>query len=117
MDYCFPGDEFERLIVLVVIERCTKKKKAVVVPSNGSTGCCAARMVIEFINECGDKDQDMCESDLGSNHQGVCTAGQQGVERHCTANGAVSGTVPQDLEVNAGYRMEVKIDVLHPVLT
>ena len=35
MDYCFPGDEFDRLIVLVVIERYTKMKKAVVVPSKG----------------------------------------------------------------------------------
>ena len=97
MDYCFPGDEFDRLTVLVVIERFTKMKKAVVVGSNGSTVSCAARMVIELINECGDKDQDVilktdqeaaikflvddvcvCESDRGSYHQGVCTAGQQG---------------------------------------
>ena len=59
MDYCFPGDEFDRLTVLVVIERYTKMKKAVVVPSKGSTGSYAARMVIELINECGDKDQDV----------------------------------------------------------
>ena len=45
--------------VLVVIERYTKMKKAVVVPSKGSTGSYAARMVIELINECGDKDQDV----------------------------------------------------------
>ena len=59
MDYCFPGDEFDRWTVLVVIERYTKMKKAVVVPSKGSTGSYAARMVIELINECGDKDQDV----------------------------------------------------------
>ena len=59
MDYCFPGDEFDRLTVLVVIERYTKMKKAVVVPSKGSTGSYAARMVLELINECGDKDQDV----------------------------------------------------------
>ena len=34
--------------------------------------------------------------------QGVRTAGQQGVERHCRAGGAVNGAVPQDLEVVAG---------------
>ena len=51
MDYCFLGDEFDRLT-----ERYTKMKKAVVVPSKGSTGSYAARMVIELINECGDKD-------------------------------------------------------------
>ena len=54
-DYCFPGDVFDRLLVLVVIEMYTKMEKAVVVPSKGSTG----RMVIEFINECGDKDHDV----------------------------------------------------------
>ena len=59
MDYCFPGDEFDRLTVLVVIERYTKMKKAVIVPSKGSTGSYAARMVIELINECGDQDQDV----------------------------------------------------------
>ena len=59
MDYCFPGDEFDRLTVLVVIERYTKMKKALVVPSKGSTGSYAARMVIELSNECGDKDQDV----------------------------------------------------------
>ena len=59
MDYCFPGDQFDILTVLVVIERHTKMKKAVVVPSKGSTGSYAARMVIELINECGDKDQDV----------------------------------------------------------
>ena len=94
-------------------------KKAVVVLSKGSTGSYAARMVIELINECRDKDQDVilktdqeaaiqflvdgvCESDWGSYHQGVRTAGKQGVERHCRAGGAVSGTVPQDLKVIAG---------------
>ena len=60
MDYCFPGDEFnQRLTVLVAIERYTKMKKAVVVPSKGSTGSYAARVVIDMINECGDKDQDI----------------------------------------------------------
>ena len=32
-------------------------KKAVVVPSKGSTGRYAARMVIDLIEECGDKDR------------------------------------------------------------
>ena len=60
MDYCFPGDEFnQRLTVLVAIERYTKMKKAVVVPSKGSTGSYAARVVIDMINEYGDKDQDI----------------------------------------------------------
>ena len=119
MDYCFPGDEFDRLTGLVVIERYTKMKKAVVVPSKGSTGSYAVRMVLELINECGDKDQDVilktdqeaaikflvddvCESDRSPYHQGVRAAGKQGVERHCRGGGTVSGTVPQDVEVVAG---------------
>ena len=59
-------------------------------------------MVIELINECGDKDQDValktghvCESDRSSYHQGVRTAGQEGVDRHCRAGGGISGAVPQ----------------------
>ena len=60
VDYCFPDDEFDRLTVLVVIERYTKmQKEAVVAPSMGSTGSYAARMIIELINECGDRDQDV----------------------------------------------------------
>ena len=48
LDYCFPGNELDqRLTVLVAIEKYTKMKKAVVVPTKGSTGSHAARMVIE----------------------------------------------------------------------
>ena len=46
MDYCFLVDEFDRLTVLVVIHRYTKMKEAVVVPTKGSTGSCAAGIVI-----------------------------------------------------------------------
>ena len=49
----------QRLTVLVAIEKYTKMKKAVVVPNKGSTGSYASRMVIELINECGDRDQDI----------------------------------------------------------
>ena len=87
------------------------------VPSKGSTGSHAARMVIELINECGDNDQDVIlktdqeaaikflDDDVCVNRTGACTInteGQQGAERHCRAGGAVSGTVPQDIEVIAG---------------
>ena len=34
-------------------------KKAVVVPNKGSTGSYAARMAIELMNECGDRDRDV----------------------------------------------------------
>ena len=113
---CFPGDEVDKLTVLVVIERFTKMKKVVVVPSKGSTGSYAARMVIELVNKCGDKGQDVilktdqeaatkflvddvCVNRTGARAIKECTKGQQEVERHCRAGGAVSGTVPQDLEV------------------
>ena len=60
MDYCFPGDECDqRLTVLVVVERYSKMKKAVVVPSKGSTGSYAARMVIELIRERRGNDRDI----------------------------------------------------------
>ena len=60
LDYCFPGDEHgERLTVLVVIERYTKMKRAIVVPSKGSTGNYAARMVLDLIHECGDKNREV----------------------------------------------------------
>ena len=39
LDYCFPGDEFDqRLTVLVAIEKYTKMKKVVVVPNKGVDG-------------------------------------------------------------------------------
>ena len=44
---------------LVAIEKYTMMKKVVVVPCKGSTGSHAAKMVIEFINACGDRDQDI----------------------------------------------------------
>ena len=120
MVYCFPGDEFDRLTVLVVTERYTKVRKAVVVPSKGSTGSYAARMVIELINECGDKDQDvilktdqeaaikLLVDDVCVNRTGARTIkecapqGSKGSNGICRAGGAVSGTVLQDLEVIAG---------------
>ena len=60
MDYCFPGDEHgERLTVLVVVEKYTKMKKAIVVPNKGSTGTYAAKVVLDLMRECGDKDREV----------------------------------------------------------
>ena len=60
LDYYFPGDELgQRLTILVAVERNSRMKKAVVVPSKGSTGVYAARMAMELISECGDKDRDV----------------------------------------------------------
>lgn len=47
MDVCFPGDELDhKLIVLVVIEKYSKMKKAV---DRGSAGSYAARAVLGLI--------------------------------------------------------------------
>ena len=60
LDYCFPGDETEdRLTVLVAVERYSKMKRAIVVPSKGSTGMYAANAVVEMMHECGDRDRDV----------------------------------------------------------
>lgn len=96
MDYCFPGDEFDhRLMVLVVIKKYTKMKKAVVVPNN-SAGRYAAKLVLELIDECGDKDSDiilktdqepaikLLVDDIFANRTGDrrdVAEGQRGVER------------------------------------
>ena len=52
MDYCFPGEEGGQK--LVEVERHSKVKKAFVVPSKGRY---AAEMVIDLIEDCGDKDR------------------------------------------------------------
>ena len=60
LDYCFPGDEDgNKLTVLAVVERHSMMKRAVVVPANGSTGRYAAKMVMELLEECGDRDRDI----------------------------------------------------------
>jgi hypothetical protein len=60
LDYCFPGDEGEhRLTVLVAVEEYTKMKKPTVGPSKESTGEYAARVIVGFIDELGDKGRDI----------------------------------------------------------
>ena len=57
LDYCFPRDEDgQKLTILVVVERRSEMKKGMVVPSKSSTGKYAAKMVMELMQECGDKD-------------------------------------------------------------
>ncbi len=58
IDYCFPGSaEGNKLTVLAIVERQAKVKKAVAVPTKRTTGRYAARMVLDLIGECGDKEQ------------------------------------------------------------
>ena len=117
--------------MLVVIERYAKMKKAVVVPNKGLTGSYAARMVIELINECGDKDQDVIlrtdqEAAIKFLVDDVCVNRTRArTIKECAPQGSkVSNGIVERVEQCLGIlkssleeRMVVKIDVLHPVLT
>jgi len=136
LDYCFPGDEEgEKLTILVVIEKETKMKKAVVVPSKGSTGRYAAKMVLELIAECGDKDRPILLKsdqepailylidDVSTSRTGAKTLAEQAPKRSKGSNGIVERAV-QSVEVflrtlksALDERMGVKINTKHPVLT
>ena len=136
MDYCFPGDEFnERLTVLVVIEKYTKMKKAVVVPNKGSTGGFAAKMVLDLINECGDKDRDVIlktdqepaikflVDDVCVHRTGARTISEPAPKNSKGSNGVVERAVQaveqclRTMKSSLDERMGVLIDVRHPVLT
>ena len=114
-DYCFPGDEFEyKLTVLVGTERLTGMKFATAVPTQGSSGKFAVDKALEFLAEVGDMDgqviikndqepsiqyfiKDMVESRVSgrthleespvksSGSNGVVERGIQGVEGHVRA--------------------------------
>ena len=136
LDYCFPGDEDgQRLTVLVVVERHTKMKKAVVVPSKGSTGRFAARMVMELIEECGDKDRHIIMKsdqehaiqylvdDVCTARTGARTIVEQAPKRSKGSNGVVERAVQsveqylRTLKSALDEKMAVRIDTKHPILT
>ena len=136
MDYCFPGDaEGERLTVLVIIEKFTKMKKAVVVPSKGSTGNYAARMVLELMNECGDKDREVIVKsdqepairflidDVCTNRTGAKTIKEVSPKYSKGSNGVVERAVQsveqclRTLKSAMDEKFGVRVDVRHPVLT
>jgi hypothetical protein len=136
MDYCFPGDEDgQKLTILVVIERRAKMKKAIVVPSKGSIGRYAARMVMELIGECGDKDQAIIVKtdqepaikflvdDICTARTGARTMSEQAPKRSKGSNGIVERAVQsveqylRTLKSALDERVGVRIDTKHPVLT
>ena len=136
LDYCFPGDEHgERLTVLVVIERYTKMKRAIVVPSKGSTGNYAARMVLELINECGDKNREVIVKsdqeaaiqflveDVCTNRTGAKTIKEVSPKHSKGSNGVIERAVQsveqclRTMKSAMDERFGVKVDVRHPVLT
>ena len=136
MDYCFPGDEDgEKLTILVVVEKETKMKKAVVVPSKGSTGRYAAKMVLELIAECGDRDCPILLKsdqepailylldDVSMSRTGAKTLIEQAPKRSKGSNGVVERAVQsveqvlRTLKSALDERMGVRIDTKHPVLT
>ena len=136
MDYCFPGDEGgQKLTILVVVERHSKTKKAVVVPSKGSTGRYSVRMVVDLIEECGDKDRTVIvksdqEPAIKFLVDDVCMArtGVRTIVEHAPkgSNGS-NGIVERAVQSTEQYlrtlkwaldaRMNVRIDTKHPVLT
>ena len=135
MDYCFPRDETgQRLTILVAEERYSRMKKAVV-PSKGSAGMYAARMVLELISECGDKDRDVImktdqEPAMKFLVDYVCMARtgawtiQELVPKNSKgSNGVVERAVQsveqfvRTLKSALDERMAVKIDTFHTVLT
>jgi hypothetical protein len=136
LDYCFPGDEEgQKLTVLVMVERYTKMKKAVVVPSKGSTGRYAARMALELIDECGDKDRDVIlktdqeaailflVDDICTSRTGARTIVEQVPKKSKGSNGVVERAVQsveqflRTLKSALDQRMGVRVDTRHPVLT
>jgi hypothetical protein len=135
MDYCFPGDASgQKLTILVVVERHTKMKRAIVVPTKGSTGKYAAKEVVDFIHQCGDKDRavvlksdqepaikflldDVCMARTGARtileHAPVRSKGSNGVVERAVQ------TVEQyfrTLKSQLDERFGVRIDSKHPVL-
>ena len=122
-------------MLVVVIERYTKMKKAVVVPCKGSTGSYAARMVVELVNECGDKDQDIIVKtdqeaaiqflvdDVCVNRTGARTIKECAPKGSKGSNGIVERAVQsveqclRTMKSSLDERMGVKIEAQHPVLT
>ena len=136
MDYCFPGDEDgQRLTILTIVERHSKMKKAVVVPAKGSTGRYAAKMVMELIMECGDKDRAIIiksdqEPSIKFLVDDVCTARtgaqtivEQAPVRSKGSNGVVERAVQsveqylRTLKSALDERIGVRIATQHPILT
>ena len=136
LDYCFPGDEDgQRLTVLVVVERHTKMKKSVVVPQKGSTGRYAARMVMDLIDECGDKNRPIIVKtdqepaikflveDIRTARTGAQTIVEEAPKKSKGSNGVVERAVQtmeqllRTLKSAFDERMGVRIDAKHPVLT
>ena len=136
LDYCFPGDEDgNKLTTLVAIERYSKMKKAVVVPKKGSTGRFAAKMVLELIEECGDKDRDIIVKtdqepailflvdDICTSRTGARTIKEAAPRASKGSNGVVERAV-QSIEqylrtLNSALdrRLNTKIITEHPIVT
>ena len=136
LDYCFPGDEGEEMLtILVAVERYSKMKRAMVVPKKGSTGSYVANSVVEMIHECGDKDREviiktdqepairLLVDDVCMRRTGARTVREEAPKGSKGSNGVVERavqTVEQYLRTSKSSldeRMGVRIDVRHPILT
>ncbi len=136
MDYCFPGDEGEhRLTVLVAVEKHSKMKKAIVVPNKGSTGRYASRVIVGFMEELGDKDRDIIlktdqepsikflVDDVSTERTGAKTIKECAPRYSKGSNGVVERAVQaveqciRTLKSSFDERYKVKVDIQHPVIT
>ena len=135
MDCCFPGDDGGQKLTILVVERHSKMKKAVVVPSKGSTGRYAVRMVVDLIEEWGDKDRTVnvksdqepaikfLVDDVCMARTGARTIVEQAPKGSKGSNGIVERAVQsteqylRTLKSALDERMNVRIDTKHPVLT
>jgi hypothetical protein len=136
VDYCFPGNASgEKLTVLAIVEKHTKMRKAVVVPAKGSTGRYAARMVLDLIHECGDKDRDVImksdqEPAIKALVNDICmarTGAKTIVENSPVGSKGSNGIVERTVQMVEQYlrtmksqldtRYKVDVDIKHPIVT
>ena len=135
-DYCFPGDEFEfHLVVLVGRERTTGAYFATVVPRKGSSGRFAVDKALDYLHDVGDRasrvivktDQepaiktwakDFCEAREDGRtvleESPVRSSGSNGrAERAVQSVEAQMRVLLLSLEQNLGF----KVDAREPILT
>ena len=109
-------------------------KMTAVVPTKGSTGEFAAKKVIEWINECGDRDADIIVktdqepsikdlvSDVSKNRTGAKTLVEESPKRSSGSNGVVERAVQtcegfiRSMKSQLGERYMVRIAAEHPVV-
>ena len=134
-DYCFPGDECGfKWTILVGKERTSKACMATTVPTKGIEGKFAVSKCLEFIAECGDKDNEIIiksdqepsivflMNDLVSERTEGRTMVEQSPEGSSSSNGQVEREI-QDIEgtirailIGLEERLGIKIDARERII-